>query len=102
MQFWGLDVRTVTITVTVALEDGDACRLGVTPNRTALVRKLIRKLGAAESLRACHEAGPTGYVQCWQSIELDVDCAVAVPTVVPTKAVERVKTDRRDAAKLAL
>jgi transposase len=52
-------------------------------------------------LRACYEAGPTGYVLYWQLSELGVDCAVIAPTLVPVKAGDRVKTDRRDAEKLA-
>src|SRR6202046_4606980 len=62
---------------------------------------MIRKLGTAEKLRACYEAGPTGYVVYWQLAELGVECEVVAPTLVPVKAGDRVKTDRRDAEKLA-
>ena len=54
-----------------------------------------------EQLRACYEAGPTGYVLYWQLTQLGVECTVVAPTLVPTKAGDRVKTDRRDALKLA-
>jgi transposase len=37
----------------------------------------------------------------WQWTQLGVECAVVAPTLVPTKAGDRVKTDRRDALKLA-
>jgi len=37
----------------------------------------------------------------WQLTELGVECTVAAPTLVPVKAGDRVKTDRRDALKLA-
>jgi len=49
----------------------------------------------------CYEAGPTGYVLYWQLTELGVHCEVVAPTLVPVKAGDRVKTDRRDAEKLA-
>jgi transposase len=49
----------------------------------------------------CYEAGPTGYVVYWQLAELGVECEVVAPTLVPVKAGDRVKTDRRDAEKLA-
>jgi transposase len=75
--------------------------LGVIPNRAESVRKLVRKLGAPEQLRACYEAGPTGYVLYWQLTALGVRCEVVAPTLVPVKAGDRVKTDRRDAEKLA-
>jgi transposase len=49
----------------------------------------------------CYEAGPTGYVLYWQLAQLGVKCEVVAPTLVPVKAGDRVKTDRRDAQKLA-
>ena len=48
-------------------------------------------------MKACCEAGPTGYVLYWQLAELGVACEVIMPTLVPMKAGDRVKTDRRDA-----
>ncbi len=74
------------------------------PPRLTSVRFLLRavkKLQPAGSLRACYEAGPTGYVLYWQLTTLGVKCEVVAPSLVPTKAGDRVKTDRRDAAKLA-
>ena len=49
----------------------------------------------------CCEAGPTGYVVYWQLTGFGVHCEVVAPTLVPVKAGDRVKTDRRDANKLA-
>jgi transposase len=65
------------------------------------IRKLIKKLGPRKSLKVCYEAGPCGYVLYWQLTELGVDCEVVAPTLVPVKPGDRVKTDRRDAMKLA-
>jgi len=73
----------------------------VIPNRPESIRKLLKKRGPAESLRVCDEAGPTGYVVYWQLTALGVRCEVIAPTLVPVKAGDRVKTDRRDAEKLA-
>jgi len=101
VRFLGLDVHAETIAVAIAEPDGEVRSLGVIANRAESVRKLIKKLGAADQLRACYEAGPTGYVLYCQLTELGVDCAVVAPTLVPTKSGDRVKTDRRDAAKLA-
>ena len=75
--------------------------LGRIPNRPESVGRLIRKLGKPEQLRVCYEAGPTGYVLYWQLSELGVKCEVVAPTLIPMKAGDRVKTDRRDAEKLA-
>ena len=52
-------------------------------------------------LHICYEAGPTGYVLYWQLTALGVPCTVVAPTLVPVKVGDRVKTDRRDALKLA-
>jgi len=101
VRFLGLDVHAETIAVAVAEPDGEVRSLGTIANREESIRKLVKKLGPPEHLRACYEAGPTGYVLYWQLTQLGVECAVVAPTLVPTKAGDRVKTDRRDALKLA-
>jgi transposase InsO family protein len=97
----GLDVHAETIAVAVAEPGGEVRPLGSIPNRPEAVAKLVRKLGPREHLRVCYEAGPCGYVLYWQLTKLGVPCDVVAPTLVPTKPGDRVKTDRRDAAKLA-
>jgi len=101
LRFLGLDVHAETIAVAVAEPDGEVRSLGTIANREDSIRKLIRKLGPTEHLRACYEAGPTGFVLYWQLTQLGVECAVVAPSLVPKKPGDRVKTDRRDALKLA-
>jgi transposase len=101
VRFLGLDVHAETIAVAIAEPDGEVRNLGTIPNRAESIRKLVKKLGPVEQLRACYEAGPTGYVLYWQLAELGVKCDVVAPTLVPVKPGDRVKTDRRDAEKLA-
>ena len=60
VRFVGLDVHAETIAVAVAEQSGEVRSLGIIPNQPASVRKLMRKLGQAEHLRVCYEAGPTG------------------------------------------
>ena len=86
LRFLGLDVHAETIAIAVAEPDGEVRSLGTSPNRVESMRKLIKKLGPAEKIRARFEAGPTGYVVYWQLAELGVQCEVVAPTLVPTKA----------------
>ena len=64
--------------------------------------KLVKKLGPGrEVLSFCYEAGPCGYGIHRQLTHLGHDCAVVAPSLIPRKAGDRVKTDRRDSESLA-
>ena len=101
MRYVGMDVHAESIAMAVVDSDGTERDVGVIPNRPAAIRKCLKKLGRAEEVHCCYEAGPTGYVRYWQVVRMGSECPVVAPTVIPTKAGERVKTDRRDARKLA-
>jgi transposase len=100
-RYLGLDVHAATIAVAVAEPEGEVRSLGIIPNTPEAIRRVVMKLGPAAQLRACYEAGPTGYVVYWQLTQLGVHCDVVAPTLIPVKPGDRVKTDRRDAVKLA-
>jgi transposase len=102
IRYVGLDVHAETISVAVADQDGEPVSLGKLPNAPQYVAKLVRKLRTGgRTIRACYEAGPCGYVLYWQLTKLGVHCDVIAPTLVPVKSGDRVKTDKRDARKLA-
>jgi transposase len=67
-----------------------------------LARKLVKQAGDGE-VRVCYEAGPCGYVlkRQLESAAPQLVCEVVAPSLIPKKSGERVKTDRRDARKLA-
>jgi transposase len=101
LRFLGLDVHAETICAAIAEPDGSVRELGTFRNRPEAVRKLIAKLGDPTTLRVCYEAGPTGYTTYWQLVALGIHCDVIAPSLIPTKAGDRVKTDRKDALRLA-
>ena len=102
--FIGLDVHKASISVAVARGErgGEVRHWGSVPNRPDHIRKLVEKLAASGAqLRFCYEAGPCGYGLHRQLVEMGHDCIVVAPSLIPLKAGDRVKTDRRDALMLA-
>jgi transposase len=76
--------------------------LGRIADEPAAVRRLVTTLTRPDArLPACYEAGPTGYALQRQLAGLGVAAAVVAPSLIPVRPGDRVKTDRRDAIKLA-
>ncbi|WP_233095887.1 IS110 family transposase [Alicyclobacillus sp. SO9] len=101
-KYVGLDTSKDTIAIAVADAGRDAPRSwGVIPNTPEAIRKLIRKLGQPEDLDVCYEAGPLGYGLQRMLTQMGVKCSVIAPSLIPSRPGDRVKTDRRDAIKLA-
>jgi len=99
VRFVGLDVHADSIAIAVAEPGrGEPGMLTTIPNDTVMLLKRLRKLGL---VKCCYEAGPTGYGLHRDLTAAGIDCIVVAPSLVPMKAGDRVKTDRRDAAKLA-
>ena len=100
----GLDVHKATVAVAVAegRRGGEVRHIGVFPNRPEQIAKLIERIGNnGQRLSFCYEAGPCGYGLHRQLTELGHDFIVVAPSLVPVKAGDQVKTDRRDAIMLA-
>lgn len=72
-------------------------------NEPNAVRRLVRKFEreAPGPVRVCYEAGPGGYALQRQLTTTRVACQVIAPSLIPRKPGERIKTNRRDARKLA-
>jgi transposase len=72
-------------------------------NEPQAVRRLVRKLEreAPGPVRMCYEAGPCGYALQRQVTTPRVICQVIAPALIPRKPGDRIKTNRRDARKLA-
>ena len=101
-RYVGLDVHRATISVAIADTDQAPVSYGKIPNEPTAIHKLMQRLGGPERiLRVAYEAGPTGYVVHRQLTELGIDCLVVAPSLIPVRPGDKVKTDRRDAVKLA-
>lgn len=100
-RYLGLDVHKATITVAVAEAVGPAELVGTIANEPAAVRRLMARLSPGRQLVAAYEAGPTGYELYRQLEQLGVKTSVVAPSLTPTRAGDRVKTDNRDALSLA-
>ncbi len=100
----GLDVHKDGIVVAVAEGGlrGEVRDYGRIANTPAALQRLARKLGQdGLTLRFCYEAGPCGYGIQRQLSAHGHECIVVAPSLIPKRAGDRVKTDRRDAASLA-
>jgi len=101
--FVWMDVHKDTITVAVAEEGNtEPVLLGTIPNRPDSLLKLLKQLAVTGNrLLFCYEAGPCGYGIYRFLKERNFSCIVVAPSLVPVRVGDRVKTDRRDAKKLA-
>src|SRR5439155_9769555 len=99
----GLDTSKATIQAAMLLPGTPQPVEWQTANEPAAVRRLARKLrrAAPGEVRCCYEAGPCGYGLQRQLEAAGVTCVVVAPALIPVKPGERIKTDRRDAQKLA-
>jgi transposase len=99
VRFVGLDVHADSIVIAVAEPGrGEAAGLAVIPHDVGLLLKQLRRLG---TVKCCYEAGPTGFGLQRALAAEGIECVVVAPSLVPSCSGDRVKTDRRDALRLA-
>jgi transposase len=104
----GLDVHKETIAIAYACDGGreDGAYYGQcggsVPVAVKTLRKLAVKLGVEFcDLKVCYEAGPTGFVLARRLIRYGLDCVLMSPSKTERKPNEKIKTDKRDACKIA-
>jgi transposase len=99
--YLGMDVSKKVIVVAVLGEDDRSPQVERIANEEGEVRRLVGRLGDPGRLRACYEAGPGGYDLYRLLTSMGVDCIVVAPSLIPKGGSDKVKTDRRDACRLA-
>jgi transposase len=101
-RFVGLDVHKNSIAVAVAEGNGGPSRfLATVPNDFPELLRVLKKLGESGPLQCCYEAGPTGFGLSRRLAKEGYECWVIAPALIPVRPGDRIKTDRRDAQKLA-
>jgi transposase len=104
MLYIGLDVHKEAIAVAYVAQDqgAEVTYLGTIGTRQGDIDHLVRKLQSkAKPLVFVYEAGPCGYWLYRYLTKKGYKCWVVAPSLIPKKAGDRVKTDRRDAVQLA-
>ena len=102
----GLDVHAKTVAIAIAEPRGGLEFYGNVSASNLSVERALRKISTQlgtdpRALKVCYEAGPTGFVLARRLLQLGIDVTVVAPSLTPVRAGERIKTDTRDALKLA-
>ena len=97
----GLDVHKKGISVCWYEGDSQAEEFRAMGNSRGEIKLLFGRLRRRGEVRACYEAGPCGYEVRRVLSEMGIHCDVIAPSLIPKMAGDRVKTDRKDARKLA-
>ena len=101
--FWvGLDVHKESITAAVFRgRDPEPLRVDRIANEPKRIRRYFERLQRDGQARACYEASGAGYVLQRMLLEWGIACELAAPSLIPRRAGEHRKTDRRDSIKIA-
>lgn len=100
--FVGLDVHKVSIVIATAREGKSPGTFVETlPHDVPKLLARLKRIAAPDRLRVCYEAGPTGYELARRLNAEGISCVVIAPSLIPVQSGRRVKTDRRDAIRLA-
>jgi transposase len=104
--YLGLDVHQESITIAIAAggRNGELRLHGTISHDLHALEKALSKIRQAHggaSLEVCYEAGPCGFGLARRLAQLKVPCTVVAPSLIPRRPGDRVKTDKRDARKLA-
>ena len=96
------DQHAASVTAAVLFPGGRRPALHQLPPDVPTIRRFLAKIGRRGAVRCCYEAGPCGF-ELQRALTADgVSCDVIAPALIPRRAGDRIKTDRRDATQLAV
>jgi transposase len=98
--FVALDVHKLSIVAATLPPAGGRPEIHRIETTEKAIRRFIAKLGGPDELAVCYEAGAGGFALWRLLTSMGVGCDVIAPSLIPVRAGDRVKTDRRDAEKL--
>jgi transposase len=96
------DQHAATTVAAVLLPSQRTPALHSMPSDTSTIVRFVERLRRQSAVRCCYEAGPCGFELQRALTAPGVPCDVIAPALIPRRAGDRVKTDRRDAAQLAI
>ena len=98
----GIDVHKDSVSVLMLPEEGnDPILERRLENDSLKVKKFFVKWSESYEMHCCYEASGCGYVLHRWLKDIGVACDVVAPSLIPRRPGDKVKTDRRDALKLA-
>jgi transposase len=101
-QYVGIDLHQDQVALAVLPEGASECApVEMLLNEPARLRRFFQRVRKQGPVKACYEAGGCGYVLQRALTRWGVECEVIAPSLIPRRSGDRVKTDRRDAQKLA-
>lgn len=95
----GLDVHARSVLASVLDAESGELRTRSVPAASEQTVAWLETL--PQPVRVAYEAGPTGYGLARACAQAQIACTVAAPSKIPRASGDRVKTDRRDAERLA-
>lgn len=103
VMYVGMDVHKEDVSIAILNEtDQRPSSYVVRRNDRNEIKQYFTKLKKQGEVHCCYEAGPGGFAMHHLLAEMDIDCMVVAPGLIPRKPSDRIKTDRRDAELLAL
>jgi transposase len=96
------DQHAATTVAAVLLSNERTPALHALPSDCSTIVRFVERFRCQGAVSCCYEAGPCGFELQRALTERDIPCDVIAPALIPRRAGDRVKTDRRDAGQLAV